>query len=204
MQLHPKSSFTRPAAKRGVEGHYEWLQQPRGKPIYMQFHYPEIPDSVEYPLEDIVQKYIGKLRHGDKISRYFTNSLAYMVALAMYEGFQRIEIYGFEMAHDTEYVTQKANAEFWIGLALGRGIEIYIPEECSLLTGPLYAYQGQGSRNLMEGSHYDDDKQEYFEVPDGGSARTAQEKTILARIRETTPLSGTKGNPRSSRRRSKR
>jgi hypothetical protein len=203
-QLHPKSSFTR-KRKRGNEllRHYEWLQEKRDKPIYMQFKYSEIPDSVEYPLEDIVQKYLGKLRRGDKISRYFTNSLSYLIAMALYEGFQRIEIYGFEMAHNTEYVSQKANAEFWLGIALGRGIEVYLPDECSMLAGPLYAYQGQGPRNLMEGSHYDDDKPRDCQIPGGVGAGDSEAERILAKIRNRPTPPGVQRNTKSSKRRNK-
>jgi hypothetical protein len=148
-QLHPSKYFTRITAARGVVGHYEWLQEKHDKPIYMQFKYAEIPDSVEYPLHDVIKEFFGKAWRGENNIKYFTNSLAFMMPMAIMEGFQRIELYGFEMANDEEYVLQRANAEFWAGVAIGRGIELYIPEGCGLLTGPMYAYEGQGPRNLV-------------------------------------------------------
>jgi len=59
--------------------------------------------------------------------------------------FERIEIYGFEMSGEIEYVQQKACAEFWIGVALGMGIEVYSPTNCQLLFSPLYGGDEQGS-----------------------------------------------------------
>jgi hypothetical protein len=60
----------------------------------------------------------------------------------LYEGYERIEIYGFEMSSGIEYSRQKAGAEFWLGFAKGLGIEIYLPPGCKLLgeNEPLYGY----------------------------------------------------------------
>jgi hypothetical protein len=149
-QLHPSRYFTRITAARGIVGHYEWLKERHGKPIYMQHVYPEIPDSIEYPLLDVVNEFMSKVKKGDKVIKYFTNSLAYMIPIAIMDGFQRIELYGFEMLHTEEYAPQKACAEQWIGIAIGRGLEIYIPPNCELMTAPLYGYVGQGPSNRIE------------------------------------------------------
>jgi len=148
-QLHKHSSYTRQLSlKRGVVGHYDWLQMKHDKPIYMLFRQPEIPDSVEYPLEDAC-KYLSKCYKGLNVAKYFTSTLAYMIPIALMEDFQRIEIYGFEMAAEDEFAPQKACAEFWIGIALGLGKEIYLPEDNSLLRGPLYGYEGVGPENKI-------------------------------------------------------
>src|SRR3990167_4200276 len=65
--------------------------------------------------------------------------------IAMLEKFERIEIYGFEMADDEEWVHQKACAEFWIGYAMGKGIEIYTPPNCQILYSALYGGSEQGA-----------------------------------------------------------
>jgi len=59
--------------------------------------------------------------------------------------FDRIEIYGFEMASNDEYVEQKACSEFWIGLAMGLGIEIYLPPTCIMMFSELYGGSEQGA-----------------------------------------------------------
>ncbi len=148
LQLHPRSSFMRSVAARGVRNHFEWLQQEHGFPIYMQFKNDDIPDSAEYPLVDIQEKLLARLRRGKNTVRFFTSTFAYMLALAIHQGYQRIEIYGFEMGGLDEYGPQRECAGFWMGYALGRGIEVYLPPQCQLLMGPLYGYEGQGPRNI--------------------------------------------------------
>ena len=63
-----------------------------------------------------------------------------MLALAIYEEFERMEIYGFELGDESEYIHQKACVEYWLGQAGARGIDLYFPENCQLLDAPLYAY----------------------------------------------------------------
>lgn len=155
-QLHKQRDFKRDldghrAAERGfVKGHYEWLKQKHRKPIYMQFVYPEIPDSIEYPLREINERFFGGIRKGNERIKYETSTFAFMIAMALYEGFERIEIFGFEMHGGDEYVPQRACAEFWIGMALGMGVEIYLPPTSQLVWGPIYGFQGSGSGNVID------------------------------------------------------
>jgi len=118
------------------------------KPIYMQHWHPEVPGSVSYPLYEVQKRvFRDKFRRGDdKYVKYFTSTFAYMAGIAELEDFERVEIYGFEMADEIEYITQKACAEFWIGYLMGKGVEIYTPENCQLLWSWLYggAEQGRG------------------------------------------------------------
>jgi len=144
-QIHASHSFKRPVAKRDVHGHYDWLRtNPLDIPIIMQYPHEEIPKSVGYPLREICDEYLGGLRRGDAKVKYFTSTLAYEIPYAMYLGFERIELYGFEMSSGDEYIEQKGSAEFWIGLALGRGIEVYLPPGCILLYSNLYGGNEQG------------------------------------------------------------
>lgn len=92
-------------------------------PIYMQKHHEDIPNSVEYPLEEYLTKYRD----------YFTNTVSYMICLAIDEGFDEIHIYGVDMAQNTEYSEQRPSCEYWIGYAEGKGIKVYIPPESDLL-----------------------------------------------------------------------
>ena len=92
-----------------------------------------------FPFGDIMKSY-GNLKR----MRYFTSSAPYMIALALHEGYERIEIYGFEMSSAEEYSYQKPCMEFWLGIAVGKiGAEnVYLPPECKLLgeTTKLYGY----------------------------------------------------------------
>jgi len=152
--MHPEHDFTRDiddhrAHERGfLKGHYDWLRKNHDRPIYMLFDYPEIPNCSVYPLGDVSEQFFSNLRVGKKGLQYFSSSFAYMVALALHEDFDRIEVYGFEMSADDEYAPQKAGAEFWLGVLTGMGKELYLPPDSQLLWGPLYGYQGRGAANV--------------------------------------------------------
>ncbi len=77
--------------------------------------YPDIPSSFEYPLFDVI-RYTGV--------DYFTNTIDYMIAFAIYCGFKEINLYGVNMATNSEYAYEKPGVDFWIGYALGKGIKV--------------------------------------------------------------------------------
>jgi len=141
-QLHPRESFTR-ANNTNDSKHWEWLQKKHPFPIYMQQKWSDIPSGVAYPLEKVYARF----------GNYFTNTLTFIIAWAVMEGYERIELYGFDMASDTEYKHQRPNACYWIGLCRGMGIDLFIPPESKLLKGyARYAYDDVmlGSRQEME------------------------------------------------------
>jgi len=132
-QLHPRWDFTK-KENMADPNHWEWLQKDRDYPIYMQKQHDDVPNSVELPINEITDKFLnGK--------KYFTSSLAYQIGLAMLMGFKRIELWGYEMATDTEYSYQRANTEYWIGLGRGLGFDIFLPEQCQIASGKLYGYE---------------------------------------------------------------
>lgn len=144
-QIHQRWDFTK-QNNESYRDHWEWLQKEQPFPIYMIEKAQDIPSSVEFPLEEICEKFLSNVRRGKDwkeavINKYFTSSFAYMCSMALYEGFKRIEIYGFEMATDTEYRYQKGSTEFWIGLAAGLGVEVLVTEDCQLVQGKLYGYE---------------------------------------------------------------
>jgi len=119
----------------------KWMQEnPLKIPIYLQFIRPDIPNSTEYPLQKVVDTFFPLFRRGKKKVKYLTSSFSLMFALALLEGYRRIEIYGFEMSDELEYEKQRPCGEFWIGMAMGMGVEIYTPDNCQLLNGELYGY----------------------------------------------------------------
>lgn len=101
-------------------------------PVYMQeASHPLIPKAVKYPKDKIVAAF------GD----YFTNTIAWMLALAIAEEFEEIRIYGVDMAVDTEYGQQRPSCEYFLGLAVGKGIKVWTPDACDLLkTRFLYGF----------------------------------------------------------------
>jgi hypothetical protein len=145
-QIHATESWKRYIAKRDVRGHFDWLKRnPWNIPIYMQYYNDLVPNSRDYPLHEVVHKFFHNFWRGDQHVKYFTSTFAYMMGIALLEGFERVEVYGFEMADEIEYVKQKACAEFWIGLALGLGVEVYTPPNCQILWSNLYGGDEQGA-----------------------------------------------------------
>jgi len=99
-------------------------------PLYMNLHYDSAPMSIRYPLKQIKKWMSDMDTQGDN---YFTNTVTYMIALALYEGFDRVHLYGVDMAVGGEYEKQRPSCEFWLGIAKGLGIELYIPDHSDLL-----------------------------------------------------------------------
>jgi hypothetical protein len=57
-----------------------------------------------------------------------------MIALAMYQGFTEISTYGFNYSWGKNYGQEKPPVEFWLGVALGRGLTLNLyGEHCALL-----------------------------------------------------------------------
>jgi hypothetical protein len=101
--------------------------------IYMQEEHEDIPQSVKYPLEEMVSL--------NPRGRYFDSTLAYMVMLASTMGYQEIYIVGFEMAAQSEYFYQRANFEYLIGVLSERGQVFRFPPQTTLLKGELYGFE---------------------------------------------------------------
>jgi hypothetical protein len=120
-----------------VEGtdHKGWIKDAgeAGIPTYMVHHHPDLPSSVQYPIEDVI-KSVG--------IDYFTSTVAFEVAYAVMEGFKEIALYGIDLIVGTEYDVQKANLEFHLGMAHGLGVKVVIPPQSALLTqSHRYGYQ---------------------------------------------------------------
>lgn len=132
--------------------HYDWLQRPHDIPVYMQARYEDVPSSVEYPLDEIVKTLLPNIWRdygkGKEQVRHFTSSAAYSLALALYFNeigtykVKQIEIYGVEMTSDTEYVRQRDGVTFWLGIAIGKGINVVIHSPLFLNNKP-YGYTGE-------------------------------------------------------------
>ena len=75
------------------------------------------------------------------MKKLFSSTISYEVALAIYEGVERIELFGVNLAGDDEWAYQREGLAYWIGKADGLGIEVWIPEISNMLNMPLYAYE---------------------------------------------------------------
>jgi len=122
--------------------HWDWMCEKHDFPIYCAEKYPEFPSSVRYPIEEVRRKY----------GNFYTSTFAYQAAFAILKGYERVEAYGFEMDAGTEYRYQRDSAEYFLGYMQDSGIEIYMPSNCPLLHGKLYAFNNVdiGLRQLYE------------------------------------------------------
>lgn len=131
-------------------GIYHVPESRNGLPIYMQREWKDIPNSIALPLNEMTKAFLPH-RSSSSTDHYYTSSPSYMLVLAMLLGFQTIRMFGFDMGTKTEYHYQKANMEYLIGIAHGRGIDVQLPGS-TILTGLLYGYENMrtGYRQQLE------------------------------------------------------
>lgn len=92
---------------------------------------PEIPNAKAIPIQPLIDKY-GPF--------FMTSSLSWMFALALETpGVEEIGMWGVDMAANEEYGYQRPGCQYFITLAVQRGIKVTIPPESDLLQ-PNYFY----------------------------------------------------------------
>lgn len=115
-----------------------------GVPVYMQNVDERIPASVRFPLEEVTES-LGLPDVNGKKRLYITSSPAWMLALALYEHklgmtISELRMAGIEMLLGTEYARQKPCIEYWLGRAIGMGIEVMVaPTGSAILSDAIYA-----------------------------------------------------------------
>ena len=133
MQLH-KPVVWRSSQNRNDAKHYEWLKTNTEVTVFMAEHFDDVPMSRRFPLDEMKEYFKGA-------EWYFTTTIAYAIAYAIYAGYKRIEVYGVEMETNTEYGHQRPCVAYWCGVAYGKGIEVdfHSPQ---FYVSPLYGYEG--------------------------------------------------------------
>lgn len=124
--MHQRAELERscePTAKMRPISRIDWLRQAQ-LPVYMLEKWDDIPNGKAYPIEE-VEKAFGITA--------FCSSVDYMIALALYEGFDEISVYGVNMAADGEYAGEKPGVEQWLRFAQGMGKKIILPDASDLL-----------------------------------------------------------------------
>ncbi len=143
-EIHPVDWFK----ERDDKTYFQWLTTVRDKPVYLHEPHPDIPTSVAFPKSQMVREF----------GTYITNTVSWMLALAISEltpligtGDEQPElaVYGVDMAQDQpdalggkgEYAAQRPSCEYFLGIAVGRGIKVTIPATSDLLASRgLYGY----------------------------------------------------------------
>lgn len=125
----PPGYYVRP------QGHIEQLKaMSRSIPVYLQSEPTGNgwgPNARRFPLEEFAE-YGG----------YWASGPSYMVAWAIAQGAEEIQVWGIHLSTDQEYREQRANFEWWLGIARGKGIKVVMAPESPVLThGWNYGYQ---------------------------------------------------------------
>lgn len=102
-----------------------------GIPVVTAKKYKFLPTSIPFPIDEIPFK-------------YFTNSIAYMIAYAIYKGATKIDLYGVAFFLKREFLFERPCVEFWIGQAISEGIRVDVHDpttiECCRSFQNLYGY----------------------------------------------------------------
>lgn len=136
-----------------------WLAE-CGIPVCLIEPEPDIPTSMRYPIERVIAMagdyftstvaFMTALAIDEIDRRVDTRLNAEMTLMGLTGSAVRkrlsdlyteytIGLFGIDLVVEEEYFWQKACAEFWIGLAVGRGIEVFIPPQ-SALCKQMYRY----------------------------------------------------------------
>lgn len=128
--------------------HQKWLATWQGCPIFMIEKYDWVPQAVEFPI-DAVTMDCGPGRH------LYTTSIDFMLAYAIAQEYKEIHLYGVDLINEW-YQDKRHSIGYYLGLAAGRGIEIYVPKEANLLRwSHVYGYEKPHSDARML-AHIDD------------------------------------------------
>jgi hypothetical protein len=84
-----------------------------GIPTYLPELPADVPNAVLYPLDEVL----------GLVGRYLESSIAYMLALAIYQKRPAVYLYGVTGAD--EYASQRPNLEYLIGFAKAVGVRVY-------------------------------------------------------------------------------
>ncbi len=144
-QIHQRSWWDTPARAKSTQ----WMRT-CPMPLYLHQVEPDMPTSIAYPraaIEAAFNRYLPELPGGqsglgrNRGEPYYTNSVTWMMALAVLEGFKEVHVYGVDMVTDEEYGYQRPNCDYWLGLLAGLGIKTVVPKDSALCTQEwLYGY----------------------------------------------------------------
>ncbi len=138
--LHP-GNFDKESRSNVQDNYEERLASFSDVPVYLCNKHPDIPNSIRYPIEDVL-KFMGPELDPYSDGQYFASSIAFMIALAMYERVDEIHLYGLDFIADEEYGFQRPNVEYLVGVARGKGIKVFIPKGSAICEfSYIYGYQ---------------------------------------------------------------
>jgi len=102
------------------------LKQKINIPIFSCTLDKRCPDVVEFPLQEVIQK-TGYA--------YLNNTVAYSFAYAISQKVSELHLYGIDFTHKAVNFAEAGRAccEFWLAIAISKGIKVNIAHNSSLL-----------------------------------------------------------------------
>jgi hypothetical protein len=88
--------------------------------------------DIKFPIDDVIREFGTK---------YFTNTISYMLAYAAYLRIPEVHIYGVDVTFGAPYAQENRGVEYWIGRAQERGVNVIVPDSSHLLrtvSGAMY------------------------------------------------------------------
>jgi len=152
---------------------WDWLKKQKF-PVYVQEQYAkESKNFKPFPKDDILHHRIFK-------RRYFTSIIAWIMAHVIMEKPKEIYLYGMDFALRKEYLHQRPNMEWLVGVCDGLGIECVVPKQCDMMkAATLYAYEdsvGVLRKVQNEIKRFEDKKAKY--ESDARATRSLIDKSI--------------------------
>ena len=143
-ELHPIEEL------RTMFRHYSSIKEFDGE-VVMIDHYDEVPNSVKYPYDEIKARFWHPTM-GKKL--YVTNSVTWMLLLALHEGYTDISMFGVHMSHELEYAYQRSSCSWVLGIIHGwildgKPYHLHIADGSELMRAQ-YEYGFEQPTELME------------------------------------------------------
>ncbi len=97
--------------------------------IVLHKAHPDYPNAIILPRKRLRQTYSQPGR------RIYTSSITFMIAMAIEEAPDEIALFGCYMEKGSKYYCQRAGTIHLLKIAEERGIKIFLPEDCDVMSG---------------------------------------------------------------------
>jgi len=183
--------------------HEPWMKEIAPQlniPIYMQEKREEFPSSVGVPRMELIECFGDEGFGGRAGCDYITNSISWMIALALFETSEwtelpdgrrirlcekgtEIGLWGVDMAADTEFGSQRPSCEFWLGVGKSMGVPLYIPDDSELLKAPaLYGFDTSHPMRVRWQSQLQSCKEQTIQIQQQIAAHQQQTAMLEAQL----------------------
>lgn len=172
------------------QGHLDWLRT-RPMPVFLAEARKDFPTSQTFPVQAIVDFWqpfwpwrLTRTKQVLAGPDYEVSTPSWMLMQAVMEGYQEIHVYGIHLATQWEYLQQRPNFEFLLGVASGLGRKIVLPQSTPICRAAYrYAFEPKADIPLQQ--------LEYDIVrikTDGLEAKSKLEKTAFWQVGQRKEL----------------